>query len=163
MDFKMIIYIISAILLLGYTLYISITDCKKMKLEYWQSGLTYLFAIFYAIADMLVANALIGKNILFHVLGCVIIFAVFLVTAMIKVKGKNSFGGADIWVAGAMGLAFGLSNLTLFVFIMAASFLLYAIGYKIKNKHLPTKTPFVPFFGIAAFILVILSLILRIA
>ena len=136
-------------LLIAYAIYISIVDMKKHQLEYWQSGVTYIFALLYSIFNINLINATTFKAILIKFLGFLVLFVLFLILATIKIKGKAmAFGGADIWVAGAFGLAIGLYDISYFLLVVCTSFLLFILALKIIRKKRPEKIAFVPFLSI---------------
>lgn len=129
---------------------LSIIDIKKKQLEYWQTGGTFAFSIGVILTEMFLT---VRPWLLFaiHIVGAILIFILMLVFSMLGAKGNSfGFGGADIWVATALGLCFGALDIWMVLIISFASYLIYALIYRIVKKSKATHTAFLPFFTVGA-------------
>ena len=162
----MIIKIVSILCLVCYLLYLSVVDIKKRELQYWQTGLLFPITLFYLFSNdfhffpsLKIHNDSIRKTILFAFLGFILGLILMLSFSLIKVNGQNAFGGADIWVTAALGLAFGINDTLWLIIFSCIYFLIYCVIYKLIKKEKPVHTAFVPFLSLGALNLIILYLI----
>lgn len=133
-----------------YLIYLSFVDIKKRELEYWQTGLAYIPALSVVISLIFVKKEFMALSLI-HVIGALITFGLMLLFTVIGSKGNSfAFGGADIWICGALGLCFGVFEIWGVLIVSFVSYLLYALFYKVAKKKKATHTAFVPFLLIGA-------------
>lgn len=164
-----VIYFILTLGLLGYLTYLSVVDIKKHQLEYWQTGCLYSLAIVNVVLCALAENTYLRsvhaaeipwkQYLINHGLTGLVVFVFILALAMIKIKGKNAIGGADIWVFAAVSLVTGFTYLPYMLIGTCVSYLLYALIYRIRKKEKLKMVAFVPFISIGTLFALVLSMV----
>lgn len=149
----MIIKTILYLILVIYLFFLSCLDIKYRKLEYWQTGLLYPISI----AIPLYLYIIKDVNIKRFILNLVAAVAAFLfILAFSMFKNKMAFGGADLWIVGALGLVFGIVQIWEVILVACLACCIYALFYRIIKKKKEHNTPFVPFLTIGALINIVL-------
>lgn len=152
----MIEYVLILLLVL-YLIYLSVLDIKYRKLEYWQTSLLYVFCAALPVYNYVIVEFDI-KNIVFSILASVFSFLLMLFFSVSK--STSAFGGADLWVTGALGLVFGIVQIWIVLFMSCLSCCIYAVLYRLFKKKKESRVPFVPFLSIGALSNILLIIVI---